>query len=285
MTFLKKCLQIPLVLAVFLFLVNGCKQRVRYLKSPPHYNFSQPAEHKLDKSLREISGITWDARRNEFICHNDELGKLFFYDRELKLINREVVFSDRKGDYEDVALIKGTPYVLRSDGLITKVITDSNGRTYGIEAGKIAISGDKDFETIYYDTTRKALVIICKNCALDDKGSVSAFAFYPDSIGFDNKPLFIIDADEVRRLAKSSKKFQPSAAAINPKTNQLFIVSSASNQLVVADYFGNVEAVYVLSKKMFPQPEGITFKNNGDMYISNEGVTGLGTIIRFSYIL
>lgn len=285
MTFLRNWLQITSGLAFLLILHDSCKPRVKYLKSPAHYDFSKPAEHKLDNKLREISGVTWDSRRNEFVCHNDESGKLFYYDREIELINRVVEFAG-KDDYEDIALVKGIPYVLRSDGMITKVITDSSGKTYGIEAGKIAISGSKDFETMYYDTTRKALIVICKNCGMDDKSTVSAFAFYTDSIGFDNRPVFTIDADEVRRLApQKSSKFQPSAAAIHPKLNQLFIISSASNQLVIADRNGNVEGVYVLSKKLFPQPEGITFRNNGDMYISNEGVTGLGTIIRFSYIL
>ncbi len=36
-----------------------------------------------------------------------------------------------KGDYEDVALFKGIPYVLRSDGLIIKVVKDSTGKTVG----------------------------------------------------------------------------------------------------------------------------------------------------------
>ena len=42
---------------------------------------------------------------------------------------------------------------------------------------------------------------------------------------------------------------------------------------------------YVLSPKLFPQPEGITFKNNGDMYISNEGVSTKSTLLKFLYKL
>jgi uncharacterized protein YjiK len=39
-----------------------------------------------------------------------------------------------------------------------------------------------------------------------------------------------------------------------------------------------------LSKKLFTQPEGITFNKSGDMFISNEGRGGKPDIVSFSYI-
>ena len=141
------------------------------------------------------------------------------------------------------------PYILRSDGMITKC---SSGKVYGLEAGKIDLPGTNDFETMYSDPARNALVIICKNCEMDDDKTVSAFAFYPDSIGFDNKPLFTIDAAKVAGLSPfKTSKLQPSAAAIHPILQKLFILSSASNQLVIADLNGKVESVYKLSPNFF----------------------------------
>lgn len=276
---------VRLVTAVLLLVLvlNGCKQKRRVLKSPPHYNFSEVFTDKLDLKIKETSGIAWDSKSNLFLAINDEKGILFFLDKETKLIRAEYVFGD-KGDYEDVALLNGTPYILRSDGMITRFVKDENGKAYGLEAGKVTLSGTNDFETIYADPARKALVIICKNCKTDDNNSVSAFAFYPDSIGFDSKPLFTIDAAKVTELSPhKTSKFQPSAAAIHPVLHKLFIISSASNQLVITDLNGQVESVFELSKKLFPQPEGITFKQNGDMYITNEGVTTRATMLKFVY--
>ncbi len=261
----------------------GCKQKVKMLKSPPHYNFSEVFTHKLDLKIREISGIVWSKEKGEFIAHQDESGKLFFLDKETKNIKTEVSFGG-KGDYEDLTLVNGIIYVLKSNGTITKVLQDSTGKTYGIEIGKLALSGTNDFESMYYDDIRKALIVICKNCAMDDKSTVSAFAFYPDSTGFDEHPVFKIRADEVMSLSpQKTSKLQPSAAGIHPVLNKLFIISSASNQLLIADRDGNPESVFYLSKKLFPQPEGITFKNNGDMYISNEGIASKATLLRFTY--
>lgn len=280
-------LKFPVRIIILAFLLSmtiaGCKQKKIILKSPPHYNFSEVFENKLDLKLKEISGLTWDTNKDEFIAHYDESGKLFFLDRENKGIKSEAVFAG-KGDYEDVALVGDVPYILRSDGVVTKFIRDSTNKAYGEEVGKLTIAGPNDFEAMYYDSSRKALVLICKNCEMDDKASVSAFAFYLDSIGFDNKPLFRIDANAIAAMApKKTSKFQPSAAAIHPVLNKLFIISSASNLLVIADLNGKPESVYALSKKLFPQPEGLTFKSKGDMYISNEGVNARGNILRFIY--
>ncbi len=241
--------------------------------------------YKLDLKIKEISGIVFDNQKEEFITHNDEKGILFFLDKESKEIKpgRDIDFAG-KGDYEDVALINGIPYILKSNGMITKIVSDSTGKKYGVEVGEIGLSGTNDFEAMYYDSTRKALVVICKNCEMDTKKTVSAFAFYPDSIGFVEKPVFVIDAEKIDSLSpRETSGFQPSAAAIHPITKQLYMLSSGSNQLVIADTDGNVESVFMLAKKLFPQPEGITFKNKGDMYISNEAITSRSTLLKFIY--
>lgn len=280
MRFLNFSQLLLLVSPLFLF---SCRHKSRLLHSPPHYNFSEVFTDKLDLRLQEISGLAWDPKSNVFYAVNDEQGKLFILDKETKTIIAEYIFGD-SGDYEDVAVLNGIPYILRSDGKIIRFVRDVSGKTYGVDAGKISLSGTNDFETMYGDTGRKALVIICKNCKSDDDRSVSAFAFYPDSIGFDNKPLYTIDAKKIEKLSPfKTSKFQPSAAAIHPILQKLFIVSAASNQLAITDLDGNVDSVYKLSPGLFPQPEGITFKQNGDMYISNEGVNKKSTLLKFLY--
>lgn len=281
MRFLNFRAGLMMLLLLPVLLNTACKQKKRLIKSPPHYNFSEVGTHKLDVRLKEISGLAWDGARDEFLAHYDEKGTLFVLEKEKKGIIGEYPFAG-KGDYEDIAIYKGVPYVLRSDGMITKIIRENNS-VRGIEVGKIGIAGTKDFETMYADTARKALIVICKNCAMDDKKTVSAFAFYVDSTGFDNNPVFTIDAAAVEKLAPhKTSKLQPSAAGIHPILKKLFIVSSAANLLVIADLNGKPESAFELGKKMFPQPEGLTFKSNGYMYISNEGLSK-GTILSFAY--
>lgn len=272
-----------IVLIVFLF---SCKPKKYFYKSPPHYDFAHPVPFKLDLKLREISGIVWDTHNNQFIAHNDEFGGVYFLDRSAGAIMGEpFVFNQTKGDYEDIAMIGSDIYVLRSDGAIFKIGIDSiSGKRNHVDLGKIGLSDKNDFEALYYDAERKALIMICKNCDSDDKKTISAFAYYPDSIGFVTKPVYQIDAAKIKELTpRETSKFQPSAARIHPVLKKLFIISSASNQMVMADTNGEVESVYMLAKKLFPQPEGLTFKSNGEMFISNEGLGSKGELLKFIY--
>ena len=276
--------KIVLPILSIVILINSCKAKKFVYKSPPHYNFAEDFPDKLDLHLKEISGIVWDNNKDEFIAHNDEMGKIFYLDKDTKIIKKEFQFSEKKGDYEDIAIAKGIVYVLRSDGMITKIITDSTGKQHSLEAGTLELAGTNDFETMYYDPARNALIIICKDCSSDEKKITSAFAFYIDSIGFDSKPVFTIDGKKIDELTpRETSGFAPSAAAINPKLNQLFILSSASNQLVITDLNGEVQSVTMLARKLFPQPEGITFKSSGDMYISNEAVTSKASLLKFTF--
>ena len=264
--------------------ISSCRPKIRKIKSPEHYNFSRHEEFKLDIAIREISGIAWDSKNDVFVAVNDEFGKLYFLTEDKKdIIPQPYSFAGR-GDYEDVTVVAGVTFVLRSDGEITRLLKDSSGKGYMVKTEKINLPGSNDFETLYYDAERKALIMICKNCAMDENKSVSAFAYYPDSIGFDGRPLFTIDAAEVAKLSPfKASRFQPSAAAIHPLLHKLFILSSASRQLVVTDLNGKPEAVYELGRKLFPQPEGITFRKDGTMCISNESMSSKATVLQFSY--
>ncbi|HEX6334450.1 MAG TPA: SdiA-regulated domain-containing protein, partial [Flavisolibacter sp.] len=84
-------------------------------------------------------------------------------------------------------------------------------------------------------------------------------------------------------LKNDDEKFDPSAAAIHPINKRLYILASAGSLLVVTDTRGKVVAAYMLNQDLFPQPEGIAFAPNGDMYISNEGRFGKPTLLLFPY--
>ncbi len=273
-----------ILMLMMVLLYSSCGTgKVRRIQSPPHYNFAQVFTHKLEPKLKEISGLAWDKNLDEFIAHNDESGKLFYLDKETKLIKAELTFGE-KGDYEDVAVVNSVPYVLRSDGLILMISKDSSGKAVAVEMGKAAVSGTNDFESMYFDPERNALVILCKNCSSDNKQVVSAYACSIDSSGFSPDPLYTISVEDVKTASPfKSGRLEPSAAAIHPVLHKLFILSSASNQLIITGLDGKLEGVYELGKKLFPQPEGITFKSNGDMYISNEGRAEKATILRFPY--
>jgi hypothetical protein len=61
------------------------------------------------------------------------------------------------------------------------------------------------------------------------------------------------------------------------------MISSRGKILLILDRQGNVLHLVDLDPKTFRQPEGMCFSPAGDLFISNEGKGGKGTILRFNY--
>jgi uncharacterized protein YjiK len=91
-------------------------------------------------------------------------------------------------------------------------------------------------------------------------------------------------ADIARLIGGDVGHFRPSAAAVHPIEHRLYIVSSINRLLVITDLDGKVQEAYNIRHRKFPQPEGISFTANGDMYISNEAVDeSQASILKFKY--
>jgi hypothetical protein len=127
------------------------------------------------------------------------------------------------------------------------------------------------------------MILITKDHGLKND-AIIGYAFDPVTGTYDSRPFFSIPRKEVLRIMKDySADFKPSAAAIHPITGKLFILASIGKQLIICTPFGTVEQAFDLNPDQFPQPEGISFASNGDMYISNEGLHGKATIVKFTY--
>ena len=84
----------------------------------------------------------------------------------------------------------------------------------------------------------------------------------PDSSAYN--PFFKIDVKPIVKKVKENKFIlNPSAAAINPLTNELYILAPLNKLLVVADRNGKVKDVYPLDPVTFNQPEGVTLLHHG----------------------
>jgi uncharacterized protein YjiK len=73
--------------------------------------------------------------------------------------------------------------------------------------------------------------------------------------------------------------------SIHPVSGSLYVLSGPERLLLVFDMNGNIEYLERLDKNLFAQPEGISFRDNGDLFISNEGTNKEATLLRFSYNL
>jgi uncharacterized protein YjiK len=267
-----------------LVFIAGCSSPAKDQKpSPPGYDLNHPKIVKLSDKLNEISGLAYYPKDSSLFAIVDEVGVLFkiqLPDDKLKV--QQWRFA-KHSDYEDLVLLDSVFYAMKSKGDIIAfkfVTTDS----VAADEYKIPVEGKNEFESLYYDTAIRKLVLICKDCEADNKSRVSTWAFDPASRSFTEGPYTIESAYIIKNEKTAKKKFKPSAAAIHPITGEVYIISSVNKVLVIADTKGNVKKVYPLDPDMYKQPEGIAFTPSGDMFISNEaGGEGLPNLLYFPY--
>jgi hypothetical protein len=283
--FQTQCPSLPLLVVCALTLCAGCGQGG--YSSPEGYELARSKKMELGKVLNEISGLTYNTDDNTLLAISDSKKKIFKIDPvnpKLKDFAQAFYISEKQPDYEDLVKLGNMVYVLISDGTIIAVpagAKDSSGtRVYPFW------SKDKnDFETLYYDPESKGLIILCKSCPSDKGKHVrSAYRFDLETKQFDSSQFYTISSQDIKALLKNDdKEFKPSAAAIHPVSGRLYILSSASNLMVVGDTHGKVIEAFNLNPDEHPQAEGIAFAPNGDMYISNEGKFTKATLRIFPY--
>jgi uncharacterized protein YjiK len=272
-------------LVVLALLSTGCfsTNREKDLSSPSGYDLNQPAIIKLPGSLDEISGIAYYPKDKSIFAINDEKGWLYkiFLHNNMSIQRWKYAKGD---DFEDLVRVDSTFYVLQSSGTILSIRFHTHDSAE-VHTYPLPVPGQNEFEILYHDEEQHRLIMLCKDCAADDKNALSAYAFDLSTLKFSPKQCYIIDVRKIEALMKQKKvKFKPSAAAINPATGKLFIISSINKVLVVADKNGIPEEVHRINRTLYKQPEGMTFSPDGDLLISNESADiGAANILIYKF--
>jgi uncharacterized protein YjiK len=264
-------------------LLSSCANKAS--DSPEGYNINKARSTELGKVLNEISGIFYHAGDSGLLAISDNQEKIIgisLKENKLRDVTKKVV--DKGSDLEDIVMVDSTIYILKSVGIVKAVKPGAQDSSQVIDY-ILPLPGKNDFETMYYEPSQNALILICKSCETEKgTGMRSAYKFSLDSKEFDTSAIFTVSQVQVEEILKESDaNLAPSAAAIHPITQQLYILSSAGNLLVVANRQGKVLNVYKLNPDTFQQAEGIAFAPDGDMYISNEGKLGKPTLLYFPY--
>jgi len=275
------CLTAIIPLSTIILLGSCNSHRSRSYQSPPGYNFSRPYVYKLPAILDEISGLFFYPKDSGIFAIQDEKGWLFKIHLKNPLQIERWKFSNG-ADYEDLALVDSTFYVLKSKGAVEKFrfATPDSVSLQSMPVG----AGKNEFETLYYDSTIHQLILICKNCEQDTRKEVTSFAFDPSSNTFSSA--FKIETATIREeLGEDDKfRFKPSAAAIHPLTGELYIIASVNHVLTILNKDHSVKRAYKIDPGLFKQPEGLTFTPKGDLIISNEVADrGAAEILFFKY--
>ncbi len=251
------------------------------------FDFDRPQAVKLPKDLKEISGMTSWKSPEEVLTVQDEDGELFVVNTK----SGKVVFSfkfSKDRDYEGIARLNDSIYVLETDGDIHTFLYDPEMDEFESKKLETSFSYRNDTEGICYDPVTGNLLIVPKEQELNpteaDQNRRGIYSYDLSTRTLSPQPTYYIDQLEVGDAVygKASRyTLKPSGIAIDPLTNDIFVVSSVGNIMVVIDRESNLKHIELLEQGTFRQPEGITFNEAGDLFISSEGRGGDGIIATF----
>lgn len=261
------------------------------------FDVNQPSEViKLPSTLKEISGITLYSK-NKVACVQDEEGKIFIYDFHKDKLKESVDFGKNK-DYEAIANVDDTIFVLRSNGTLYEIDALEGNEATSIEYPTF-LSKENNCEGLCYDSLNHRLLIACKG--RPEKGTAkksmkAVYAFDLTTRELLKEPVLVIDPDLVIAAGKKSEQnknfinslidekdqadlFEPSEIAIQNSTGNFYILSSVGKRLAAFSPAGKLLSVVNLDISIFKQPEGLTFNSKGEMMISDEGKGGKANLV------
>jgi uncharacterized protein YjiK len=247
-------------------LLFACNAKRPSYQNPPDYDLTKPYIYKLPVVLDEISGITYYPKDSSLFAIQDEKGLLF----KIHLTNplRVEEWKFRKGaDYEDIALVDSTFFVLKSKGIIEK-FKFAAADSVLLQTIDVPVKGKNEFETLFYDSSLHKLILICKDCHDDKKDEISTWTMDPVTDSIESS--FVINTSMMQDELNKKERIKPSAGAVNPLTGEWYIISSINKALIVLNKDHSLKQLYKLDPVLFKQPEGLTFTPKGDLIISNE---------------
>ncbi len=265
------------------------------------YDLEKPdVTFELPKILVEISGIALSPDKKEIIAIQDENGILFYIDNETGEVLRQQKFH-KDGDYEDIEVVQNTIYIMKSNGSLYEL--NNSADTLQRTKYKVGYHKEHDMEGLCLDKKNNRLLIACKGELSKDVAynlHKGLYAFDLDSKMLGDKPSFSISLNAIENYIKEKGSpvmkaqfekimqtndgllgFAPSAVAIHPITENIYISSSKGKALIVISQENEVVYMQKLNKKVHEQPEGMLFDSDGTLYISNEGKEGKAKIYKF----
>jgi len=261
--------------------------------NPVGYDLSNPDRTIiLPPVLLEISGITV-IDSTSVACIQDENGIVFIFDLEKNEIREHFTFH-YPGDYEGIARVAGSFYVLRSDGTLFETRPHQSPdftRQISSAGGPPA-----DYEGLCYDRRNHRLLVVGKNNPKRDSRDEKKHPVYGLDLLSDTpagETVLEFDLPAITRYASENNvkvpdddgeiRLRVSDIAIHPLTNMLFVISAANRMMYVFNENGTIQYIEKLDPDLFNMPEGISFHDNGDMLIASEGRNNPPAILLLKY--
>ncbi len=283
-------------------LSNGDEEQKKiYPQYHSQYNFLRADRTlTLPAEMSDIAGLSLSPDGYSLIALNYKDGDIHYIDKWRGDYEYGVRFKHR-GRYEGIEAVRNDVFIVKENGSIVHVseLDSEKPKTKTFNTplnAKFAVQG------LTYHPIRNELLLACQgndgDRAFDDSESI--YVFDLDSKELFRQPMFLIEdqaifdylnqqrppleeGDELFYKPPTEKPFEPSAIAIHPRTDELFLISASSMLLVILSEDGDLLHAERLDPFLFTEPEGMCFDLDGTLYISSKGGRGsTGKIHLFS---
>lgn len=252
------------------------------VKKPP-YDLERPDRVIwLPDYLEEVSGLSMYGPQ-QLAMHHDEKGRMFVFDLAKEEIVQRVRFEG-SGDFEGIEKVGDFIYAIKSNGKLYRFHQNIQGV---VEELDTPFDEKNNVEGIGFDPQENLLLFALKGSGDTKDIEVKGKAIYGYDLTkktFRKFPIYALSNKELKRVMGDDFDFSPSAIAVHPISREVYVLSAKDRALLIFGTDKKPKSLTALKSTIFPQPEGIAFNANGDLYISNEQEGEGGTLLWFRMI-
>ncbi len=282
---------------IFILAILACSAAID--RGPIGFDLHNPSRtYTLPPELTEISALT-DVDASTIACLHDEEAMLYFIDLRTGKIQRKIAFGE-PGDMEGLTRVGDEYFALRSDGFVYRFKFHGD-RPELTDTFRLSIP-NRNIEGLGWDPRRNVILVSPKDTPRgkpEVRDARNIHCYDPIAKRMCDRPALTLSIKQIIAQAGArgfevpmkendkgkrspALKLRFSSVAIDPLTDTYFLLSATDRILLVIDRKGDLIALEQLDEDLFSKPEGITFLENGDMLISNEGKDSKPNIHLFS---
>ena len=232
-----------------------------------------------------------------YVCIQSQTGNVVLYNIDSNRVSSPLNFGLLK-PFRDVIVVDSSLFLFDDDMSVYR----SHAPFDSMSTVKL-VDGNTDFKSggiCLHAITHRLFII--KDVPLNDteNSKRAVYTYNLNKTQFIEEPLFTFDVEDLDAFAEKNNvkigffkqdefgdtihglSFIPTAIAVHPKTNEIYILSSVDKTIAVFNQFGELVNMAVLTDRAFSNPSGMTFNALGDLFISNNDLIN-NSIVRVNW--
>jgi uncharacterized protein YjiK len=247
------------------------------------FDFSKDGgvQERLPRVLEEVSGLT-TTPDGRVLAHNDERAVVYELDPAGNVIKAFAAgIGGARGDFEGIALAGERLFLVTSSGEILETMEGEDDSVVQYRLFPMGLQRLCEFEGLAYDPATGDLLLPCKNTRTKElKDHVVVFSVSVDSLRPYPVPRVFFPYESLVGLGLKDS-FHPSGIEVHPETGRWILISAQEESILEISPEGILIGGRELHRKTHPQPEGITFLNDGSLLLADEGQGKRGRLTRY----